>query len=251
METSESLPATGSDQTELPLMSSAADFPVRTFPRQERGLAWRGSGADYGPKSLDLLASFDPLTSSWRTSQLCLVEGWERFSATWPRSGMMLSGIAYQLPPLALRTAAIVSGLSLTPTPTAGDAKSAANATAGRSEGSEHHSGVTLTDYVRLWPTPNVAGGGNPPDRLKRQGNHFVRPSGKKAHLSLDQAVKLWPSPTARDTKGRDANCREGGPSLPEALYRTLGSGKLNPPWVEWLMGYPIGHTELRPSETP
>jgi hypothetical protein len=104
---------------------------------------------------------------------------------------MMLSGIAYQLPPLALRTAAIVSGLSLTPTPTAGDAKSAANATAGRSEGSEHHSGVTLTDYVRLWPTPNVAGGGNPPDRLKRQGNHFVRPSGKKAHLSLDHKLKV------------------------------------------------------------
>jgi DNA (cytosine-5)-methyltransferase 1 len=164
---------------------------------------------------------------------------------------MMLNGTAYQLPPLALRIAATASGSSPIPTPTAGDFKSTANATAGRSEGSEHHSGVTLTDFVRMWPTPNVAGGGNPPDRLKRHGNHFVRPSGKKAHLSLDQAVKLWPSPTARDTKGRDANCREGGPSLPEALYRTSGSGKLNPTWVEWLMGYPSGWTDLGVSETP
>jgi hypothetical protein len=27
--------------------------------------------------------------------------------------------------------------------------------------------------------------------------------------------------------------------------------GSLNPNWVEWLMGYPIGHTALRDSATP
>ena len=27
-------------------------------------------------------------------------------------------------------------------------------------------------------------------------------------------------------------------------------NGKLNPQWVEWLMGYPTDHTELRPLET-
>jgi len=27
--------------------------------------------------------------------------------------------------------------------------------------------------------------------------------------------------------------------------------GSLNPAWVEWLMGFPIGHTALEPSETP
>jgi hypothetical protein len=43
-----------------------------------------------------------------------------------------------------------------------------------------------------FWPTPNVAGGGNPPGILTAKGNHFVRPSGKKAHLGLDQATKMW-----------------------------------------------------------
>jgi hypothetical protein len=28
-------------------------------------------------------------------------------------------------------------------------------------------------------------------------------------------------------------------------------SGRLNPQWVEWLMGYPIGWTALNASETP
>jgi len=28
-------------------------------------------------------------------------------------------------------------------------------------------------------------------------------------------------------------------------------SAGLNPEFVEWLMGYPIGHTDLKPLETP
>jgi hypothetical protein len=34
---------------------------------------------------------------------------------------------------------------------------------------------------------------------LIRKGNHFVRASGKKAHLGLDQAAKMWPTPMASD----------------------------------------------------
>jgi hypothetical protein len=50
-----------------------------------------------------------------------------------------------------------------------------------------------------FWPTPNVARGGNPPEILIRKGNHYVRPSGKKAHLGLDQAARMWPTPMASD----------------------------------------------------
>jgi hypothetical protein len=28
-------------------------------------------------------------------------------------------------------------------------------------------------------------------------------------------------------------------------------TGKLNPTWVEWLMGFPLGWTDLEDSETP
>lgn len=33
--------------------------------------------------------------------------------------------------------------------------------------------------------------------------------------------------------------------------YKVQSSGSLNPAWIEWLMGFPIGHTALEPSEMP
>ena len=69
-----------------------------------------------------------------------------------------------------------------------------------------------------------------------------VRPSGHKAQLSLQQYVRMWPTPTAH-------NAKEGAyPAEYERNTPTLAAqagGKLNPTWVEWLMGFPLGHTDL------
>jgi hypothetical protein len=35
------------------------------------------------------------------------------------------------------------------------------------------------------------------------------------------------------------------------AMFQSENSGNLSPEWVEWLMGFPIGHTDLKHSETP
>lgn len=85
----------------LPLMSSAEDSPARTSALQEVEQAWRESDAAYGMNMPELLASLDLTTSSWKMLQPCLVEGLRTFSDRWPRSGMMRSGTAYQLLPLA------------------------------------------------------------------------------------------------------------------------------------------------------
>ena len=76
----------------------------------------------YGATSADLLATYDHDTQSWRTSQTCFLarlnseaDGLAEFSETWPRSGLMQSGIAYQLPPLVPRTDENVFGLLPTP----------------------------------------------------------------------------------------------------------------------------------------
>lgn len=64
----------------------------------------------------------------------------------------------------------------------------------------------------------------------------------------------FWPTPQASDNRNR------GTASTP-AIARRIGAGKqvmlsmcmdgpLNPDWTEWLMGWPIGHTALKPSET-
>jgi hypothetical protein len=39
---------------------------------------------------------------------------------------------------------------------------------------------------------------------------------------------------------------------LPDKVNLVEGKiGQLNPTWVEWLMGYPLGWTDLNASETP
>jgi hypothetical protein len=72
--------------------------------------------ADYGLSISGSLASYDPNTSSWKTSQLCLEGESTEFSGTWPQSGMVRNGKLYMRPILGCR---IVENESLLlPTPT-------------------------------------------------------------------------------------------------------------------------------------
>lgn len=102
--------------------SSLAASRAKTLASLEGKLASRKEPeADYGPKSCDLLASYDRNSSSWRTSQTCFVDlangpelGLAEFSGTWPNAGMMRSGKTYRRQPWALPIAESVSGLLLT-----------------------------------------------------------------------------------------------------------------------------------------
>jgi hypothetical protein len=78
------------------LTSSAAVSPVRTSPSPARAQDLRASAAAYGRSTPELLARFDRDTSSWKTSQHCFLEGLETFSETWPRSGLVVSGIVFR-----------------------------------------------------------------------------------------------------------------------------------------------------------
>jgi hypothetical protein len=61
-----------------------------------------------------------------------------------------------------------------------------------------------------------------------------------------------WPTPTARDWKdGKSIGNVPVNGLLGRACGPSPEAGALNPPWVEWLMGFPIGWTALPPSETP
>ena len=109
-----------------------------------------------------------------------------------------------------------------------------------------------------FWPTPTVAGNYNRPY------------PGKQSGLGLDTAVRLWPTPCARDDHGPRTGHTKGGSDLPSAartwatpkandamqpgatpgksnarqpLTTQVGGGRLNPTWVEWLMGFPLGWT--------
>ena len=173
--------------------------------------AARKTPATSGPCSLSAFAWYDPDTHCWRTSQGTLLSGSDLFSQTWPRSGMTHNGTAYQRQPSAPRTSATEYSLSL--------------------------------HGEQLWPTPQA--------HLAKEGGYPAE--GRRATPSLTwQAMhgrRLLPSPQASDFRDR------GGPQTP-AIQRRLVKGKqinlsmtvtgqLDPAWVEWLMGFPIGWTDL------
>ena len=91
-----------------------ASLPGHQRCRQGRGHCWRAQ-RPMGQSTPELLARYDRATSSWRTSQLCLDGALSEFSETWPRSGTMRNGTAYQLPPLVPLTDATASGSWPTP----------------------------------------------------------------------------------------------------------------------------------------
>ena len=124
-----------SDQTSLFGMeldestSSPEGFLVKTcqYPENKPGSKAEPDQV-FGLKSHASLTSYDQSTSLWRTSQTCFLDlasdqggGFAEFSETWPRSGMMRSGTAYQLPTLGPGTSGTESGWL--PTPTKSDSK--------------------------------------------------------------------------------------------------------------------------------
>jgi len=117
IETCASLPAS----TLAPLMSSREDSRVKTSAPPGRRPGWAESALAFGEKSPGSLVNFDLPSRSWKTAQRCLIEEWATFSETWPRSGMMRSGTAYRLPPLALPISEIGCGLWPTPTKVDGE----------------------------------------------------------------------------------------------------------------------------------
>lgn len=229
-------------------MSSAAGSPAKTSVLPGRGPASTGSGVGCGRSTFASFASFDLDSSSWRTSQRCLVGGWVEFSETWPRAGMTRNGTAYRLPQLVPRTSA--TGCSLLPTPTANDAK---NSTLPPSQrGRDSIPGYLLRSQ---FPTPKASDG----ERGGR-GELLALVRGKKTR-------QMWPTPQAADGSGGRRESVLGG-TRPSGTKRSVSlatavnftaqneameaiAGQLNPQWVEWLMGFPIGWTDLGDSETP
>ena len=115
-----------------------------------------------------------------------------------------------------------------------------------------------------LWRTPdNMAGGSNLPGIKKAlDEGHLKRPSGQQIQIRLEDQVReerLWPTPAAHEGRLGYQRSDTGKKGTQKSLTtqvidkeggRKKTTGQLNPTWVEWLMGYPIGWTDLNVSET-
>lgn len=73
---------------------------------------------------------------------------------------------------------------------------------------------------------------------------------GRFPNLETVLGRRTWPTPTASDATGGPGHCGQGGENLRTALHNSERGGLMNPRWVEWLMGWPIGWAALKPLET-
>lgn len=242
--------------------SSSADFPAKTSVLQELEKAWQESDQDFSLKSSDSLASFDRPSFSWKTYQQSLFGGLTEFSWSSLRSGMIRDGLLFQ--PQKLEPHTYERGGSCSP-------RNEDRSTEIESTSTTHN--VRTVSDGRLYPTPK-ASDSNPCGAMamlrynERTGRKTLiteavkrsmwptpcardwkgASSGFQAGKDLPGFVKRWPTPAAQDAKNSTLPPSQAGrDSIPGALLQSGQSpgGQLNPQWVEWLMGYPIGWTEL------
>lgn len=217
----------------------------------------RTTSATCGPRQPKSFAWYDHDSHFWRTYQVSLLTGTlDEFSGTWPRSGMLSDGQCSELTTLELPTAGRGSGSLRIGTPTAANKKRSKAFAKDRtptpaemamlptpsatSYGTNQGGSAGRVGPVRpslemmarkdLWPTPTINGNYNKKGLSPASGD------------GLATAVKKWPSPAARDYRTGGDLKREGGPSLQHEI-----GGALNPTWVAWLMGWPLGWESCEP----
>jgi hypothetical protein len=210
------------------------DFHALTSQSQEKGLELTENKAECGEKWHGLLAKFDQDSHSWRTVQCSLLEDLNESLQTLPQWGMTRDGELYLLPTLVQTTNENESGLWLTPSTIDIPTRSAESM------------------KKRLEYRKKIGRNGVNAGCLSEQ----VEWSGTGPPIGYI-TKETWPTPTANMHKGssaavirKDGQDRSWG-SLHYAVEQVTNiGGRLNPTWVEWLMGWPLGWTDLKPLET-
>jgi hypothetical protein len=220
------------DRGEALLTLYLADFRAKTSAAQEKGLELMGSAQGCGEKWHGSLARYDPDSRSWKTHQFSLLGGLTEFSETWPRWGLMRNGELFPQKTLVPHIDEKESGLW--PTPVADDT--------GLRKKPYAQGGTPLSLAVQAkWPTPQASD-----NKQRATANSTARRMKLGKQISLEAAVKFWPTPTAHNAKeaAYPAEYTRNTPTL-----SAQAGGSLNPMWVEWLMGWPLGWTDLGPLE--
>jgi hypothetical protein len=148
-----------------------------------------------------------------------------------------VNGVCWERETSELHTSASGSG-SWLETPTA---QPYGSNSGGQNSGLKRHSLQSMAKN-NLWPTPQAR------DYKGVPGNNFNM-------SSLPRAVNQWPTPTANEDAAVTPNGKMqpmlgNHPEVRGTTPEEWSRGSLNPLWVEWLMGWPIGWTGLEPLGT-
>ena len=210
-------PSTESRGEELQTLCAEAS-PAKILVLPETGQESQENDQDCGQNLHGSLAKYDPITHSLKTHQCLLFADSMQLCLTLPDWGMMRDGVLWEQTTRVRPTEESESGYWLTPT------------------------------------VFQVVGG---KDRREKRTKYRASVGRKDTPGCLAEQVnnpQMWPTPTRRDYKGarlpetmektgRNADTN----SLPDAVEHRGEPGRLNPTWVEWLMGWPTGWSALKP----
>ena len=231
-------PASTASPGEDTSMLSAVDSPARIFPALARGQASQASGLGFGGRWHELSVKFDRDTSSWRT-HLCLFDEdlpWS--SVTLPRWGMMLDGVCWERETPGPLIGGTASGYWVTPcamdaTPIKGGNLYQTETGSVRHMREDGRSSNRGLEAQVLYATPAATANQLSPSMQKHPG-----------------CRAMWPTPAATDHKGSSRPGQRRGQLTDPNMGAIKAGGQLNPTWVEWLMGWPLGWTDLKPLAT-
>ena len=205
------------------LMWYRAGFHAKTLVQQEKEQELTENALGCGERWQGLLARLDQSSFLWKTVQCSLLEDSEQSLEIWPNWGSMRNGVCWEQMMWEQTTTENEYGYWLTPT---------ATAISGRSqEAMEYRTKQRESQGHKTVQPGNLA--------------EQVMYSGKVPCKDMKKPTML-PTPTAHNSKegAYPAEFTRRTPTL-----ATHAGGKLNPMWTEWLMGWPLGWTDLKPLE--
>ncbi len=258
---------------------SAEGSPARTSPMlASEKESQKKPGPVYSMSLQGYAAKWNRDLFSWRTSQASLFTPEPiEYLENWPRWGLMLDGRLYPHPMSELRISGKGSGLWQTPSVEDAGRKGSLEAWM-EWEKDGRTTQCRLRNQIWKWPTPKGSASGPDFARMDREGSGGDDLATEVARREKNQPRK-WPTPTnsmmtwgdleqakfaGNDPKrpkydkvkfptprAKDGD-HPAGMSLkrqqegrkPDSLHLAIGGG-LNPMWVEWLMGWPLGWTVL------
>jgi len=251
------------------LISSPADFPVKTSVQPAKAPESPGRGPACGQKWRELWVKFDPVSFGWKTHRHLWDEGLDWSCLTLPAWGMMQFGELWERTTQALRTDENESGYWRTPSASEMDggaqpgSKRLADGHSMRlrdqvidskmwptpraSEHSQHNSqdnGMALSAMVKMFPTPRASKSTNENEETWQKR----KDAGKVSTPPLALAVRMFATPKSRDWKDQSQRGiyapKDALPNMDNGDGHPIG-GTLNPDWVELLMGWPLGWSDI------
>ena len=210
-------------------------------------------GPVFGLSIGELLTIYDRDSRSWKMSECLFTGDYAKYSEALPKSGIMRNGRIYAQATWARRTGGKESGLWPTPNTMEGIVPKTLERIVEynqKARPGRNYLAMNLREQV-VYGARNLDGTPQYPQFPTPHSNCHTG-SGRRGDggENLQTAVMNFPTPRANKPEGYSSNGFR--PTLAQIVTgedKPL-HGQLNPTWVDWLMGYPIGWTDLGDSET-